>query len=313
VLHRARSRRRLLIRLAPCVALVSLLAAAPVAGGLAEEPGDVFFEVENDDLHADRFGAGVTWLQPTLSWLDVELGGRYGEFDEASWGVGAVGAHLRLPAELGFASLRYEAGAGDGESGAYTHQIGEVSFTRALWRKRVFGEVGLQRIRVGDTEDDLGRLGLALAPNDWLQMHAGYLHSVFNGRDTDGWSGGTRLRLGGSTLFAGYARTRDTVDLRSIGRGLVQGEEADEYSAGITLPLGPHGTTLAATRYEGADDTRHTLSLAFRWSLSAPPWRLDPASDDVAANDASYEPAATPTSGPGEPEPGTRRFLSRFR
>jgi hypothetical protein len=58
VLHRARSRRRFLIRLAPCVALVSLLAAAPVAGGLAEEPGDVFLEVENDDLDADRFDVG---------------------------------------------------------------------------------------------------------------------------------------------------------------------------------------------------------------------------------------------------------------
>jgi hypothetical protein len=40
------------------VAPVSLLAAAPVAGGLAEEPGDVFLEVENDDLDADRFDVG---------------------------------------------------------------------------------------------------------------------------------------------------------------------------------------------------------------------------------------------------------------
>jgi len=282
MLHRARSRRRGLRRLAPALALVALVAATPAGAGSVEESGDVFLQLENDDFHADRFAAGVLWLQPTLPGLDLELGGRYAEFDAASYGVGRVGAHLALPAEIGFASLRYEAGAGDGETGAYTHQIGDVFFTRALWGRRVFGEVGLQLIRVGDTEDDLGRVALVLAPSDRLQVRAGYLHSVFNGRDTDGWSGGAKLQLGGNTLFAVYARTRDTVDLRSIGRGLVQGEEADEYSAGITFPLGPHGTTLAATRYEGADDTRHTLSFTFRWSLSAPPWSFDTGPEDVA-------------------------------
>jgi hypothetical protein len=74
-------------------------------------------------------------------------------------------------------------------------------------------------------------------------------------------------------LFAGYARSRDSFDLASVGRGTVRNDATDEYFVGTALPLGRHGITLSVSRFEGAD-TRHTFGVTWRWSLAAAPWDI---------------------------------------
>jgi hypothetical protein len=55
------------------------------------------------------------------------------------------------------------------------------------------------------------------------------------------------------------------------------------------LPLGRHGLTISLTRFEDFD-TRHTITLTYRWSLAAAPWSFA----------GETEPAVTPvTPGPG--------------
>ena len=51
----------------------------------------------------------------------------------------------------------------------------------------------------------------------------------------------------------------------------MRNDATDEYFVGTALPFGDHGLTLAISRSEGAD-TRHTLSVTWRWSLAAAPW-----------------------------------------
>src|SRR5688572_6647654 len=48
------------------------------------------------------------------------------------------------------------------------------------------------------------------------------------------------------------------------------------YYVGTTLPLGRHGLSVSRSRFEG-EDTRHTLSVTWRWSLAVAPWDLSAA------------------------------------
>lgn len=261
----------------------ALLVIAAPASGAVERDGDVFLTYENDDFRAKRFGTEALWLQPLTSWLDSELGGRYAEFDGATWGHGIVGAHALLPIELGRLGLRYEGGAGHGETGHYEHHIGDVGWTRGFFSDRLFLDTGMKLIRVDAVDEDLARVGLGVKATKWLLVKGGYHHSTRASNGAEMWLARTDLALRSSTLFAGYARSRDTLDLRSIGQGTVIGDPTDEYFVGATLPFGRHGLTIAARRYEGRADTRHTLSFTLRWSLSSLPWSIDPESEALAS------------------------------
>lgn len=47
-------------------------------------------------------------------------------------------------------------------------------------------------------------------------------------------------------------------------------DPTNEYFIGAIVPFGRHGLTVSFSRFEGVD-TRHTISLTWRWSLAAAP------------------------------------------
>jgi hypothetical protein len=259
---------------------VSATRAAHAAG--VEKAGDVHLTYENDDFRGKRFGTEVLWVQPLSPWLDAQLGGRYAEFDGATWGHGIVGAHTLLPIGLGHLELRYEGGAGQGDAGHYAHHLGDLGWTRSLYSDWLFADAGLKLIRVDNVDEDLARVGLGVKATKWLFVRGGYHHSARAASGAELWSARTDLSFRSTLLFAGYARSRDTLDLRSIGQGRVLDDPTDEYFLGVTLPVGRHGLTVAARRFEG-HDTRHTLSFTWRWSLSGWPWSTDAESGSLAS------------------------------
>jgi len=263
------------IRAVGIAALLALAIGAPRVRA-AEPPardGDVFLTYANHDLYASRFDTELLWSQPLLSWLDGQIGGHYAQFDDATWGHGILGAHAWLPRELGHLVLRYEGGAGDGDAtGHYAHHLGDAGWTRAIWGEQLHLDAGIKLIRVDVVDEDLARVGVTAVPAKWLSLHGGYQHStrrlahaaeVFTARGD--------LTISRYGLFAGYARSRDSLDLSSVGQGTVLNDSTNEYFVGATLPIGLHGVTVAFSRFEGAD-TRHTISLTWRWSLAKAPW-----------------------------------------
>ncbi len=259
--------------------LTAVCLALAVGGGAAraDEPpardGDVYLTYGNVDFYGSRFNTELLWVQPLLPWLDGQLGGHYSQFDDATWGHGILGAHAWLPLELGHLTLRYEGGAGEGDdTGSYSHHIGDVGWTVPVYESLLFVDSGLKLIRVDEVDEDLARLGLTVVPAKWLSLHGGYHHSTQRWSDgADIWTARGDVTVRKIGVFASYARSRDTLDLSSIGQGTALNDPTDEYTLGTTLPLGRHGLTVSVSRFEGAD-TRHTLTFTYRWSLAAAPW-----------------------------------------
>lgn len=264
------------IGIAVCLALAIGGAAAQEAPPPARD-GDVYLSYGNVDLYGSRFNTELLWVQPLLPWLDGQLGGHYSQFDDATWGHGIVGAHAWLPQGLGHLTLRYEGGAGDGDdTGHYAHHIGDVGWTSRLYADLFSLDAGLKLIRVDEVDEDLARLGLTVVPTKWLSLHGGYHHSTRRWNEgVDVWTARGDVSVRRIGLFAAYARSRDTLDLSSIGQGRTKlNDPTHEYTLGTTLPLGRHGLTVSISRFEGAD-TRHTLTFTYRWSLATAPWSFE--------------------------------------
>jgi hypothetical protein len=283
------------------IRIAALLALAIGATGVrADEPpprdGDVYLTYSNDDLQGDRFGTELLWVQPVATWLDAQIGGHYAKFDDATWGHAIVGAHAWLPFDLGHLTLRYEGGAGDGDAtGSYSHHIGDVGWTIPAWQKLLYVDTGLKLIRVDEVDEDLARIGFTVVPAAWLSLNGGYQHSTRRwDNGTEVWTARGDLTWRSSVFFAGYTRSQDSLDLSSIGRGTVLNDPTNEYFVGTTLPIGRHGLTIAGSRFEGTHgDTRHTISLTWRWSLARAPWDFS----------GEPEPPAGPVPGAGPPTP----------
>ncbi len=245
----------------------ALLAAAPPAARAIDLDGDLFLSTTNDDADARRWSGEVAWVEPLTDWLKGELGGSYARFDDARWGYGALGAHLSAPGGRNHLSLRYEHGAGHNDGGDYEHVVGKAGLTHALVPGRIFVEGGMHVIRVDDVDENLARVGLGLVPLDWLSLHGDYHHSVFGGEGTRAWSARSDLRFRRASVFGGYARSEDTVDLRSIGGSRDAGRPTHEVFAGVEVPVGRHAVTLAGSRYESRSETRWSMTLTLRWKL----------------------------------------------
>jgi hypothetical protein len=276
------------------IAIAALLALAIGGTAARAEPppprdGDVYFTYANSDLDGSRFDTELLWVQPVLPWLDAHLGGHYSQFDDATWGHGILGAHAWLPMDLGHLQLRYEGGAGDGDdTGHYAHHIGDAGWISTTYFDRLRFDSGLKLIRVERVDEDLARVGLTVLPVNWIWLHGGYQHSTRRlANAAEVYSARADVVLSKVMLFAGYTRSRDSLDLSSVGQGTVLNDPTNEYFAGVTLPFGRHGLTLSYSRFDGAD-TRDTISLTWRWSLATWPWSFD-------------EPHAPPP----EPTPGT--------
>jgi len=269
--------------IAACITL-----AISATDARAEEPpardGDVYLTYANDDLRGKRFGTELLWVQPLLPWLDGELGGHYSQYDDATWGHGIIGAHAWLPLDLGHLTMRYEGGAGDGhDTGHYAHHIGDVGWASPIYVDWFQLDAGLKLIRVDSIDEDLARVGLGVLPTKWLSLHGGYHHSTQRARHgADVWTARGDVIVKKTLLFAGYARSRDTLDLSTVGQGKVLNDPTNEYFVGATLPLGRHGLTISLSRFEGTG-TRHTISLTYRWSLAAAPWSFADPSEPPAA------------------------------
>jgi hypothetical protein len=280
------------------IGVAALLALSiGVTGARAEEPpardGDVYLTYLNHDLYGSRFGTELLWSQPLLPWLDGQIGGHYEQFDDATWGHGILGAHAWLPLELGHLTLRYEGGAGDGDAtGHYAHHIGDVDWLSVTYFDRLRVDAGLKLIRVERVDEDLARVGLTVLPMPWIWLHGGYQHSTRRlSHATEVYTARVDVTLSQTRLFAGYARSRDSLDLSSVGLGTVLNDPTNEYFIGATLPFGSHGLTVSFSRFEGAD-TRHTISLTWRWSLATTPWDFS----------GAPETPAVPVPVPGAPE-----------
>jgi len=268
------------------ITIAALLALSVGAPARAEDPpardGDVYLSYSNDDFYHSRFGTELLWVQPLFPWLDGEIGGHYSEFDDATWGHGILGAHAWLPLDLGHLTLRYEGGAGDSEAtGHYAHHIGDIGWTIPVYARLLHFDTGLKLIRVDRVEEDLARVGLAVLPTSWLSLHGGYWHSTREAHGTEVWTARGDVTLRKIGFFASYVRSRDTLDLQTVGRGKVLGEPTDQYIAGVTLPFGRHGLTLSYTRFEDANP-RDTVMVTWRWSLGAAPWSFAEAPEPPA-------------------------------
>ncbi len=262
-----------MIRAIGIAALLALAIGAPSAraGEPPARDGDVYLTYSNVDLRGKRFGTDLLWVQPVLARLDAHFGGHYAEFDGATWGYGILGAHAWLPIDLGHLTMRYEGGAGNGGD-HYSHHIGDIGWTRPFLRDWFHLDAGLQLIRVDDVDEDLARVGIAVVPTKWLLLRGGYQNSLSS--STEVWTARGELTVKKSMLFAGYARSRDSLDLSSIGQGTVLQDPTDEVFVGTTLPFGRHGLTVSLSRFEGVD-TRYTLNFTWRWSLATAPWSFE--------------------------------------
>ena len=272
------------------IGVAALLALAIAATGtradeLPPRDGDVLFQYANTDLEGDRFDSELLWVQPLLPWLDGHLGGHYSRFDDATWGHGIVGAHAWLPLDLGHLTLRYEGGAGDGDAtGHYAHHLGDIDWLSATCFDRLRLDAGLKLIRVERVDEDLARVGLTVLPTPWIWIHGGYQHSTRRlAHAAEVYTARADVTLAKARLFAGYTRSRDSLDLSSVGQGTVLNDPTDEYFIGTELPLGRHGVTIALSRFESRADTRHTIRLTWRWSLATAPWDFSDGSPAPAA------------------------------
>ena len=241
--------------------------SSAVAADLSK--GDIFTSLRYDDLSPSGSGRGiqVSWLKPMSAIWRLELGAAYNDVADSHWAYGIVGNYLSLREGTDNIFLIIEHGRGDSDAGDFDHTLGKAGLSHALIARQLYLDAEIQVIRIGDVEDELGKLGFSYAPSaPWLfQVH--HYRSLSSDGDMRAWSGRVNYTRNNITWFGGLASSTETVDPVSAALGTPRDQDSDEFFLGATFPVKQHALTIVFTDLDQEDAGRQSLTAVWKWAL----------------------------------------------
>ena len=211
-------------------------------------------------------GGGLEWVVPTSPRAGVSLGGYSFSLAGGRWSYGKAGGYFK-PGERTAVYGEADRGAGRQSSGRITYEVYKAGLTQALAGKRVYADVENNYIHIGDTEENLVRVGLILQPSPALGVRLNHNFSTsgsVGSRFASGRFDWDRKRiklLGGLTIGR---TTPERFNLLTTSSGAVRSRE---FFAGVSIPAGGSTMTLVLDNLRLPDARRYTLSVGWKLPL----------------------------------------------
>jgi hypothetical protein len=207
-------------------------------------------------------------LKPISESFRAELGVAYNDVADSRWTYGIAGGYLQFNEARDNAFLQVQAGRGNRQEGGFDYFVGKTGLSHALIDKRLYIDAEFQPIRVAEVEQNLGKLGVGLAPWTPLYVQIHYYANLFGGdRDARIWSGRLDYTYKSITVFGGGSTSTETVDVLSAARGLDPDVSSVEYFVGVTLPIKKNALTIVFNNLDQENAGRKSVIAVWKWSL----------------------------------------------
>ncbi len=249
--------------------VIATVLMLPLAGR-ADGAGTLHAAYYHDSYSTDATGSNtaVSWVGTPLPGLTAELGAARSIVEDARWRYGIAAGVFGLRDNRDILSARIESGSGDDATGPFDYKRQRAGWQHALQPGRWFLDTDFTRVKAGDSEVNLGRIG-AIAVHGIVQIQGHWGREFSSSADDRDSTADLRVDIvtTDAIYFVGITRG-STIEIVPTASGTVRAvSDTREWYAGADIPVGRHGVVISVSRLDLGSAERTQFAIAGRWAL----------------------------------------------